>query len=855
MLSRRRSHAVAIPCALLKPGVEMLKVSAKSARRPKSRRLWLEVPSTGKDQPRTEVGLGQRAMSNVRICWEKNWRGVGPTTQASVPLSSVRDVRFGSTGSPYRTALHLSPTVEPRWMTLIYVEPSSSPSPLSLLGAPPSGSSYKLVHFIAPTPEALELWRSVLGKVTEGRIAREGVVREDSGAEVEWEKEGAEEGKVVKAHEVHALCKRLGMGMGKEEIKAAFEATAHPLDHLDFAGFQKFVQLLKRRDDVDALFREVSGGSTAGLSLEDWIRFLRAVQQSTLDEATLRNLYSKYSDLETGTVLVEGFTQFLLSSDNAAMRDERDQDMTRPLSEYYISSSHNTYLVGNQLAGEATIEGYIRALQQGCRCVELDIWSGDDGSPVVTHGRTLTSKIPARDALAAIAQYAFLASAFPVVLSIEIHCDTVQQDRLAIILRETLGDRLLDRRVDGGEGEIEHLPSPNELRGKVLLKAKNLLSAAGPQAAVQSVEADPFVSSSASNDSSSDSDLRQRVIRVFRRGGSSSSSDSTLRSQSSSPSSILTTSSRSIAPNPHPHPIAPLRSPHSPPVPKPPMSASLAALLIYTTGVKARGFNKKEVYAPTDVISLGESTIVKMLRDDGARQDFVGHNRNHLVRAYPKGSRVTSTNFLPHDLWAVGVQAVAMNWQRFDVGMELNMAMFARAGRAGYVLKPELLRRKGGEKDKESLGRTANFSLKLEIISAQQLPRSRDASDADSSTLDPFVEVSLFVPGVATIIKGRSKVVSGNAFHPIFKSSFTLNFTTHPAPGMLDLVFLRLEVLDAKGNLKAAADEGKGDSVASYAMSLGGLLPGYRHVPLYDAMGDQHLFSSLFIKSRIEGPS
>ena len=47
--------------------------------------------------------------------------------------------------------------------------------------------------------------------------------------------------------------------------------------------------------------------------------------------------------------------------------------------------------------------------------------------------------------------------------------------------------------------------------------------------------------------------------------------------------------------------------------------------------------------------------------------------------------------------------------------MELNTAMFARAGRSGYVLKPELLRRKGGEKDKESLGRTAKFSLSLDV--------------------------------------------------------------------------------------------------------------------------------------------
>lgn len=106
----------------------------------------------------------------------------------------------------------------------------------------------------------------------------------------------------------------------------------------------------------------------------------------------------------------------------------------------------------------------------------VDVWSGDDGSPVITHGRTLTSKIPARDALAAIAQYAFLASAFPVILSIEIHCDTAQQDRLATIFRETLGDKLLDRRIDDGTGEIEQLPSPWQLRGKILLKVSFILS-------------------------------------------------------------------------------------------------------------------------------------------------------------------------------------------------------------------------------------------------------------------------------------------------------------------------------------------------------------------------------------------
>ena len=41
--------------------------------------------------------------------------------------------------------------------------------------------------------------------------------------------------------------------------------------------------------------------------------------------------------------------------------------------------------------------------------------------------------------------------------------------------------------------------------------------------------------------------------------------------------------------------------------------------------------------------------------------------------------------------------------------------MFARAGRMGYVLKPELLRRKGLEKDKDSLVRSIHQILDIEV--------------------------------------------------------------------------------------------------------------------------------------------
>ena len=72
---------------------------------------------------------------------------------------------------------------------------------------------------------------------------------------------------------------------------------------------------------------------------------------------------------EIGVLTSKSFTTFLLSPDNAAFHDEK-HDMTRPLPEYFCSSSHNTYLVGHQLVGESTVEGYIRALLHSCRSVE-----------------------------------------------------------------------------------------------------------------------------------------------------------------------------------------------------------------------------------------------------------------------------------------------------------------------------------------------------------------------------------------------------------------------------------------------------------------------------------------------------
>lgn len=91
------------------------------------------------------------------------------------------------------------------------------------------------------------------------------------------------------------------------------------------------------------------------------------------------------------------------------------------------------------------------------------------------HGHTFTKEVSFRDVCYAIRDSAFVTSDLPVIVSLETHTSLEQQQAMVDIMTEAWTGLLVDvspelwERLLHGEAD---LPSPDQLRRKILVKAK-----------------------------------------------------------------------------------------------------------------------------------------------------------------------------------------------------------------------------------------------------------------------------------------------------------------------------------------------------------------------------------------------
>uniref|UniRef100_A0A8C9V8S7 Phosphoinositide phospholipase C n=1 Tax=Scleropages formosus TaxID=113540 RepID=A0A8C9V8S7_SCLFO len=252
-------------------------------------------------------------------------------------------------------------------------------------------------------------------------------------------------------------------------LKDKFEEIGVRKGVLDFEQFHKFynmVMLENQKFFLSLQFTVAFLLTCLSVFQELWANDLNQVRE--LMTTFINDMMGKTSDPE---FTVSEFLSFLFSKENSIwdkkFSDLHSLDMNNPLSHYWINSSHNTYLTGDQLQSKSSSEAYVRCLRMGCRCIELDCWDGPKGEPIILHGNTRTSKVKFVDVVKAINDHAFVASEYPVILSIEEHCCIEQQERMATIFKEVFKDRLLTQPVDP---MIDQLPSPAQLKGKIIIK-------------------------------------------------------------------------------------------------------------------------------------------------------------------------------------------------------------------------------------------------------------------------------------------------------------------------------------------------------------------------------------------------
>ncbi|KAF7665697.1 hypothetical protein LDENG_00135230 [Lucifuga dentata] len=601
--------------------------------------------------------------------------------------------------------------------------------------------------------------------------------------------------------EVHQLLHKLNVNLTKQKVRQIFQEadTDENQGSLGFEEFCSFYKLISTHRDLYLIMISYSNQKEF-MDIHNLARFLENEQKMRgLTREHLVDIVAKSEpcpeNLQRIVLGIDGFTNYMRSPAGDIFNPDHNQvnqDMTQPLCNYYIATSHNTYLTGDQLLSQSRVEMYAYVLQAGCRCVEVDCWDGPDGEPIIHHGYTLTSKILFKDVIETINKYAFTKSQYPVILSIENHCTVPQQKKMAEYLKEVLQDKLDLSNVN--INECKKLPSPEVLKGKILVKGKKLPANLDPDAEEGDVS-DEDTGEEEEEEEDDEDNLQNRdsftsatqpkkkrqfgtsIIRSFKRKrkkrirvknkvmsyGESDYSNSRERAQ------IVY----------HPKKRKTMR-----------LSQALSDLVKYTKSVCVHDIETQAFASSWQVSSLNESVMNQILQlKPGALVHF---NQRQLLRVYPSNYRVDSSNFNPQPYWDTGCHMGAFNPMLED---------------------PLLGHRK--------------TQLVLKIISGQQLPKPKDSMFGDrGEIIDPFVEVEIIGLPV-DCCKQQTRVVDDNGFNPMWEETLVFNIQ------MPQVALINFHVWDQ--------DPIGRDFIGQRTVAFTSIMPGYRHVYL-EGMEEASIF-------------
>ncbi|KAL2022275.1 hypothetical protein VTK56DRAFT_5673 [Thermocarpiscus australiensis] len=597
-------------------------------------------------------------------------------------------------------------------------------------------------------------------------------------------------------------------------------------------------------------------GNSKTWDTEKTAAFLKDIQRDT-DTAELALKLAGRKDWD-----FDAFRRYMTSSITSAVAPPKEQDLSWPLSAYFVSSSHNTYLTGNQLSSDSSVDAYKNVLLRGCRCIEIDVWDGDSDSEDDDDDDSDTSSSSSSNS------------------SDEDEVKKQPTDKRRFSLRNKLSSSLASRlqkttlgpnETEVAETPLEKQESPkNPLKKVVSLKEPRVLHGytltkevsfrsvcatirdygfvvtdtplivslevhCSPEqqetmVAIMKETWQPFLLPETEEDAKhlpSPAELRNKIlVKVKYIPPDKDASSPTVEDHTAVPVSDAASANKKKKPSK--------------------IIQALSKLGVYTRGVSFKSLTQPEAAMPTHIFSLSENGVMEV-HQKSARELFE-HNRRFLMRTYPSGLRIRSSNLDPAVFWRKGIQIVALNWQNWDEGMMLNEAMFAGTG--GYVLKPEGYRCEkplpptdAATPNPQALAvKHHTMDLTIQVFAGQHIPLP--PGDENPSSFRPYVKVEVHVeePGErhgataadAVPAEGRekegeykAKTRTGRGCDPDFGAQ---ELRLARVPGVVpELSFVRFLVRD---------EELGRDSLAGWAcVRVDRLREGYRFVHLVDAYG------------------
>ncbi|KAF5965590.1 1-phosphatidylinositol-4,5-bisphosphate phosphodiesterase [Fusarium bulbicola] len=334
------------------------------------------------------------------------------------------------------------------------------------------------------------------------------------------------------------------------------------------------------------------------------------------------------------------------------------KDLTKPISNYFINSSHRT-LLHTLSESRSAYDAIKEACRSGYRSIHLDVWNGTPNmegldfdqnqyggaklgqttktlnrlfglnrapdaqkpvtsnitvssptEPIVTDGFTL---MKLRKACQAIRDSAFLTNKLPMIVNLGVHAGFEQQEMMVKIMKEEWHGILVDEPLEGCD-PLFRLPTLEDLQGRILLRFGAMT--------------DTSVPNSGQHDNNLHGESHHRPWHV----------------------SII---------------------------------QPLSELGVYLRSENLQSLTDGRTNVP-HVLYIQESWAQELISTSPTK--LFRHNKEYCFCVFPSSARQGSSNLDPLRFWRYGIQMAAIDRHIVDEGMMLNEGMFA--DESGWVLKP-----------------------------------------------------------------------------------------------------------------------------------------------------------------------